>query len=224
MIGQLRLLARLYWQPFSSMSALLDEGSWLFGAILVILLSGVLQHTLVTKQQDALQAMASSIAKSTGNPDNAAPGEDETIGGAGTLALKLITSNRFSVFTTLLGLMVAFVPAAILMACAIEPLGGVGVVLYRDYGGMATCTLFAWAAAHLPLAALGILLPPMPVSALRYLGPGSPQSCCLPFCRVCSTNALRRRLVEGIRNRSGGWRTDRRLLPVPDFRPDAWLF
>jgi Flp pilus assembly protein TadD len=175
MIGQLKLLARLYWRPFSSMSALLDEGNWVFGAVLVVLVSGVLQYTLVNRQQDAVRAMVPAAAKHTpGNPAGTAPSEEDLtphFDAASMLAWQLIAANRFSVFTTLLGLMVLFVPAAILVACAVEPLGGVGVVLYRDYGGMATCTLMAWVAAHLPLAAVGMALPPMPFSPAVMFGP-----------------------------------------------------
>ena len=69
MIGQLKLLAGLYWRPFSSMSALLDEGNWVFGAVLVVLLSAVLQYTLVTRQQDAIREFA---------PVHTAPAAEET--------------------------------------------------------------------------------------------------------------------------------------------------
>ena len=99
MIGQVILLARLYWRPFSAMSALLDEGNWVFGAALVVLLSGVLQYTLVTKQQDAIREMAPTAEVSTPQADV-----------PGILALRLFTANSFSVFTSLLGLMVVFVP------------------------------------------------------------------------------------------------------------------
>ncbi len=189
MMGQLKLLAGLYWRPFSSMSAMLDEGNWLFGAVLVVLLSGVLQYTLVTKQQDAVQAMipaAASHAQDNPSEEEPTPHFDP----ASMLAWKLITANRFSVFTTLLGLMVVFVPAAILTACGVESLGGFGVVLYRDYGGLATCTLMAWAAAHLPLAALGLALPPMPFSPWVMFGPWLAAKVLFAFFVACAARTL----------------------------------
>ena len=186
MIRQLKLLAGLYWRPFSSMSGLLDEGNWVFGAVLVVLLSGVLQYTLVTKQQDAVRAMIPSAAGAASAEENLTPHFDA----ASMLAWKLISANRFSVLTSLLGLMVVFVPASILMACAMEPLGGVGVVLYRDYGGMATCTLIAWVGAHLPLAAVGMALPPMPLSPIVMFGPWLAAKVLFAFFVACAARTV----------------------------------
>lgn len=184
MIGQLKLLAGMYWRPFSSMSALLDEGNWVFGAVLVVLLSAVLQYTLVTREQDAIRELA---------PVHTAPVAEEATPQAvapGILVLRLLAANNFSVFTSLLGLMVVFVPAAIVMACAVEPLGGVGVVLYRDYGGMATCTLMAWVAAHLPLAIFGVALPPMPYSPVVMFGPWLAAKVLFAFFVACAARTL----------------------------------
>ena len=185
MMGQLKLLAGFYWRPLSSMSAVLDGGSWIFGAMLVVLLSGVLQYTLVTKQQDAVQTMAPA-AGATLEGEELTPYVDV----ASMLAWKLLSANRFSVFTTLLGLMVVFVPAAIATACAVESLGSVGVVLNRDYGSMATCTLMAWTASHLPLAALAMALPPMPFSPVVTFGPWLATKVLFAFFVACAARTV----------------------------------
>jgi lipoprotein NlpI len=59
--------------------------------------------------------------------------------------------------TSLLGLAVLYVPLVLVIVTFSESLGSFGVVLRRDYGPLLTCSLMAWAAAHLPFAIAGIV-------------------------------------------------------------------
>ncbi len=59
--------------------------------------------------------------------------------------------------TAILGMAVLYVPCVLLIVTFSESLGSFGVVLRRDYGSLLTCSLMAWAAAHLPFAVGGII-------------------------------------------------------------------
>src|SRR3954454_25301627 len=99
---QLELLARLYVHPYSAMSAILDEGSWIFGAVLVLLLSGVLQYTLVTKPVETVRALVHPAADEGPGPperEQLAPHLDEF----SAQAWRVMAANRFSIFNSLLG-------------------------------------------------------------------------------------------------------------------------
>lgn len=61
-----------------------------------------------------------------------------------------------SVFGTLFGLAALYVPACLLVATLVAPVGSFGVAFRRDYGSLLVCALFSWAAAHLPFALMGL--------------------------------------------------------------------
>jgi hypothetical protein len=63
-----------------------------------------------------------------------------------------------------------YVPAVVLLLSFLSGIGSFGVILRRDYAPLATCTLMAWAAGHLPFGLAGLLLGPMELSSPVYLG------------------------------------------------------
>ena len=65
-------------------------------------------------------------------------------------------------FLPLFLLAAGFVPGLMLLASLIGRLGGVGMLLQRDYSPLLTCVAMALAAAELPLAALLQFVPPAP--------------------------------------------------------------
>jgi len=67
---------------------------------------------------------------------------------------------RVSFYMPLLVLAVAYVPGVLLLSGLLARLGGgLGSVFQRDYSPLLTCTAMAWAAANLPLALAGWMLP-----------------------------------------------------------------
>jgi len=72
-------------------------------------------------------------------------------------------------FHPLVSLSIFYVPAVILLMCLIGGIGSFGIVLQRSYGELATCSLMAYAAAHLPFAIAGIVLYSQPVSPIALL-------------------------------------------------------
>jgi tetratricopeptide (TPR) repeat protein len=66
----------------------------------------------------------------------------------------------FRFYMPLLVLAVAYVPGVLLLGGLLARLGGgLGSVFQRDYSPLLTCTAMAWAAANLPLALTGWMLP-----------------------------------------------------------------
>ena len=64
-------------------------------------------------------------------------------------------------YMPLLVLAVAYVPGVLLLSGLLARLGGgLGSVFQRDYSPLLTCSAMAWAAANLPLALAGWMLPP----------------------------------------------------------------
>src|SRR5262249_42023492 len=53
-----------------------------------------------------------------------------------------------------------YVPGVLILGATVGRLGGVGIVLRRDYSPMLACAAMALAAAEVPLAVLGRVVPP----------------------------------------------------------------
>jgi tetratricopeptide (TPR) repeat protein len=67
---------------------------------------------------------------------------------------------RISFYMPLLVLAIAYVPGVLLLSGLLARLGGgLGSVFQRDYSPLLTCTAMAWAAANLPVALAGWMLP-----------------------------------------------------------------
>jgi tetratricopeptide (TPR) repeat protein len=78
------------------------------------------------------------------------------------LAVSLLYKSglRISFYMPLLVLAVAYVPGVLLLSGLLARLGGgLGGVFQRDYAPLLTSTAMAWAAANLPLALVGWMLP-----------------------------------------------------------------
>jgi tetratricopeptide (TPR) repeat protein len=66
---------------------------------------------------------------------------------------------RFSFYTPLLVLAIAYVPGVLLLSVLLGRLGSVGMVFQRDYATLLTCTAMAWAASQIPFLAAAQVLP-----------------------------------------------------------------
>src|SRR5689334_9446651 len=118
------LLLRVWTNPASAMSAILDRGSLLFASLSVLVASAILNLTVPV-----------------------------------------------GFFMPLLVLAVFYVPGILILGSAIARLGGVGMLLQRDYSSMLTCSAMALAAAQLPLAGLTRVAPvqyAVPAAALYF--------------------------------------------------------
>src|SRR5688572_20629847 len=165
-------LLKLYYAPADAMSDLIDHGNWLFAAGAVLLVS-VLFFSTVNEKLDAAYRIpqasefiqrghefeSEEAAKASyERADSAfrkANAERQTIPFVGDRFFQFFSFDPGAFYVPLLLLSVFYVPAAIMLMSFFGGVGSFGVVLRRDYGTLAVCTLSAWAAAHLPFAIAG---------------------------------------------------------------------
>jgi tetratricopeptide (TPR) repeat protein len=83
------------------------------------------------------------------------------------LFFSFFSFNPGGFFQPLFSISIFYVPAAILLMCLFGA-GNFGLILRRDYGTLALCSLMAWAAAHLPFAIAGFALSSLAVSPHIY--------------------------------------------------------
>jgi hypothetical protein len=182
-----KLLFQLYFRPAFAMSEIIDKGSWLIAAVLVLLVSIAFFTTVNSKletayhipnltefyqpnyefDEDSSEAEA-QYNKSLANYQKALA-ERQKIPGIGDTFFRFFSFEPNKFYQPLLSLSIFYVPFVILLMCIFGGIGGFGVVLQRSYGELATCSLTAWAAAHLPFALLGILLYSSGVPPFVYL-------------------------------------------------------
>jgi hypothetical protein len=173
-------------------SGILDQGSILFGAALVVIVSGIMgaglavQMMVTSVRMITRQAEHSSAARrhppsarrglpafpsapaatSTPTPGEAHDDESEMEPEPevpSPYSLAALVSLTSSL-GDVFGLALLYAPFALLALTVFEPVGSFGVAFRRDFGPLLACTFFAWAAARLPFALLSLALP--------LLGPG----------------------------------------------------
>jgi hypothetical protein len=184
--ADLQRLFALYIRPRATMAAIIDEGSFLFGAIAVFVVSilvqvpvsvafwtGVTRGLTVTEDgrtlsmEEAGKEAVEAAKRRAEHPDV----EDEPPGGLRGFIALYSGLQAFSTLLAVAGLAILYVPAVIfLMTLLDRRTGSFGVALSRDYGMLAPCLLSSWAAAHLPLSLVGIgLAILLPTSGLTIL-------------------------------------------------------
>lgn len=181
-MDNIKLLFQLYFRPAAAMSEIIDKGSWLWAAVLMLIVSFAFQYTVNSRI-----AQTYSISKFDYNLKNAEP-EGELYRGRLTTAelekaeyfanleietemlrehrpLPVVGKNALyfvsfdsNFFTPLISLAVFYVPAALILIVLFGGLGRIGLIFQRDYGSLSTCAMLAWTAAHLPFAIVGALL------------------------------------------------------------------
>ena len=173
----LKLLLQLFYRPVSAMSDLMDNGSWFAAAVLLFAVSAGFYLTVNAKLQESYRVPAFTEFY---NPDYETLDEDTPAAreqynkafGEYNKALRdraripLFGDNFYKFFSfepskffqPLLLLSIFYVPTVILLMSLFGKTGKFGIALPRDYGALATCSMTAWAAAHLPFAIAGIAL------------------------------------------------------------------
>ncbi len=190
-----RLLLQIYIRPKSAFSEIMDEGSWVFAAVAVLVVSFSFQYAVNTKIMQTYAVSQMDYYSTYSNFDSGFPADgpltDEQLREADYLAnahsegefnrnarpfpilgtgIFYLFSFYSSFFTPLITISVFYIPATILLLTLFAQLGSFGTVLRRDYGTLANCSLMAWAAAHLPFAVAGLLLYSLSVDGAVFLG------------------------------------------------------
>ncbi len=181
MLGEhIKLFFKLYYNPLAAMSELIDRGRWLYGAIAVLAISLALQFAISTKAYAYVFTQAPLLAQSSGDEQNSGrraegqqPDERELaeleeefaqddrqtpVAKPGVLSLAWRLFFPLADWMTVFALALLYVPATILAITLFENVGSFSVAFNRDYGALLACTLMAWAAAHLPLAIIGLVI------------------------------------------------------------------
>ena len=171
-----KLLLGLLYRPVSSMGRIVDEGSWLYAAVVVAALSMVFHASVTSVIYNNYEAVYREIPhteKELASDEDAEDEEEE----APTyyydkLPLPLVGQHGWwfvsfaspSFFTAVLGMAILYIPCLILLVAMAGANASFGVLFRRDYGPLLTCGLMAWAAAHLPFALAGFALEPLQLS------------------------------------------------------------
>ncbi len=175
-----KLLLGLLYRPVASMGRIVDEGHWLYAAVVVAALSMVFHTTVTSVLYNNYEAVYRDIPQSEQQVADDADAEDEE---APTfyyekLPLPLVGQHGWwfvsfaspSFFTAVLGMAILYIPCLILLVAVAGANASFGVLLRRDYGPLLTCGLMAWAAAHLPFTLAGFALEPLHLSEKTALG------------------------------------------------------
>ena len=203
-----KLLLGLLYRPVSSMGRIVDEGNWLYAAVVVIALSMVFHATVSRLIYDNYEAVRRPL------PNVKEIGEEEArkawpkMESVNLSAYQYIDLESISELTpqfyferlplplvgkhgwwfvsfappsfvsALLGIAILFVPCLILLVAMSGENASFGVLLRRDYGPLATCGLMAWAASHLPFALAGLAIIPLGLEEKTALGVWAASAIC----------------------------------------------
>jgi Flp pilus assembly protein TadD len=181
----LKSLFDLYLHPARAMSEIIDRGNWLFAALAVVVVSGLLEFGVAGSLYRAYESPPVTVHRTFHNPlhPSPAPPPEEEEGAPptrarlpilGEYAWYAVSFSTTSVLCSVIVLGLLYVPFALFLINLMEDLGSFSVILHRDYGSLLTCTLMSWAAAHLPFALAGVAINvtgshPMPTLALWIL-------------------------------------------------------
>jgi tetratricopeptide (TPR) repeat protein len=179
-----KLLLGLLYRPVSSMGRIVDEGHWLYAAVVVAALS-MMFHATVTSviynnyeavyheipHAERLAALEAQVDfEDEGPPPPTFYYEKKPLPVVGDRAWWFVSFAPPNFFTVVLGMAILYIPSLILLVAMSGANASFSVLLRRDYGPLLTCGLMAWAAAHLPFTIAGFALEPMGLSAKTALG------------------------------------------------------
>ena len=167
----------------------MDRGSWAFAAMAVLVIAIVFAGTVEEKLHDAYRiptlgeyyqpnyettdfgspAAQAEYNRANENYQNALASWQK-IPVIGDRFFKFFSFDPGAFYQPLLAISIFYVPLLILLVSIFTQSGSFGLAIRRDYGTLATCSLMAWAAAHLPFEIIGAALYGSSVSPLIHLG------------------------------------------------------
>lgn len=184
-MNTLKLFFTLFTRPASAMSGIIDRGSWFFAAGAVLLISAAFFFTVNTRLEKAYAApdfgKFYQANKELAPEDreaqykNAVAEYQTAVAAKQEIPLAGDYFFRFANFEVggfakfFFALSIFYVPAVILLVTLFGGATKFGETLAGEYGALATCTMMAWAAAHLPFAIAGVWLYSQNISPLVYL-------------------------------------------------------
>lgn len=168
------------------MGRIVDEGHWLYAAVVVAALSMVFHATVTSIIYNNVEAVYRELPPQPApDPEALETFDDEAIEGfarphfvydrhplplVGDRGWWFVSFAPPSFFTAVIGMAVLYIPVLILLVSMSGVNASFSVLLRRDYGPLLTCGLMAWAAAHLPFTLAGFALGPLGLSEKTALG------------------------------------------------------
>jgi len=173
----LRLLFLIYIKPAFAFSEIMDRGSWLIAAGITLVV-GILFFATVNAKLDAayrvpalgdyyndvryseidLDADAERYQADAFQKYQEAVRNKRSVPIVGDRFFRFFSFEPTAFYRPVLAISLFYVPAVILFVSLFAGIASFGMLLRRDYAVLATCTLLAWSAAHLPFAIAGIAL------------------------------------------------------------------
>jgi tetratricopeptide (TPR) repeat protein len=207
-----KLLLGLLYRPVSSMGRIVDEGHWLYAAVVVAALSMLFHATVTSVIYNNVEAVYRELPpQPVATPDPEGYDEEDfedarphyvydrhPLPLVGNRGWWFISFASPSFFTTVLGMAILYIPALMLLVSMSGVNASFGLLLRRDYGPLLTCGLMAWAAAHLPFVAAGFALEPLGLSEKTALGLWAASAICFGLLM-----ALGLRMLFGIKYSKG---------------------
>ena len=170
----LKLLFLIYIRPAFAFSEIMDRGSWLIAAGITLVV-GILFFATVNAKLDAAYRVPSvadyydDVIHSEIDPDVAEKYQTDamqkyqeamrnklTVPVVGDRFFNFFSFDPTAFYRPVLSISLFYVPAVILFVSLFGGFASFGLLLRRDYAVIATCTLLAWSAAHLPFAIAGV--------------------------------------------------------------------
>ena len=177
-----KLLLGLLYRPVSSMGRIVDEGHWIYAAVVVAAVSMVFHATVTAVIYNNVEAVYRELPPEPVDPEAEEEEDSEPVARphfvydrhplplVGDRGWWFVSFAPPSFFTTVLGMAILYIPCLILLVAMSGVNASFSVLLRRDYGPLLTCGLMAWAASHLPFALAGIALESLKLSEKTALG------------------------------------------------------
>ncbi|HEX2639478.1 MAG TPA: hypothetical protein VHL50_02855, partial [Pyrinomonadaceae bacterium] len=189
-MNNLKLFFQVYLRPGAAMSDIMDRGNWAFAVVSVLVVSAAFFLTVNTRlhaaynipqlsdyyTQPTAEEVANDPVGTTAVRDQAlaqytaADNARERIPVVGDAFFNYFSFEPTGVLQPLLVVSLFYIPILVLLISLVGKIGNYGDVIAREYGTLATCSLMAWAAAHLPFAILGAVLFTQDTNPVVYLG------------------------------------------------------
>ncbi|MBK9163931.1 MAG: tetratricopeptide repeat protein [Acidobacteria bacterium] len=172
----LKLLFLIYLKPGFAFSEIMDRGSWLIAAAVTLVVGILFFFTVNAKlvaayQLPVLSTYYNEVFYSEIDVDEAeryqanalrqyqeAVRNKQQIPIVGDSFFTFFSFEPTAFYRPLIAISLFFVPAVLLCVSLFGGIASFGLLLRRDYAVIATCTLLAWSAAHLPFAVAGVAL------------------------------------------------------------------
>ena len=169
------------------MGRIVDEGHWIYAAVVVAALSMVFHATVTSVIYNNVEAVYRELPpQPVEAPDDPEAWAEEDYEAAperphftydrhplplvGDRGWWFVSFAPPSFFTAVMGMAILYIPVLILLVSMSGVNASFSVLFRRDYGPLLTCGLMAWAASHLPFTLAAFALEPLGLSEKTALG------------------------------------------------------